>query len=93
MPISLQESKALALLRSVAAQRVLHAEVEGSFRQLAQTRNVFSFSIQKAFTSSALLATGLSIVLSQKSTSCVHRSREYMECMAELQGSTPSPPL
>lgn len=40
MPISLQESKPLALLRSAAAQRVLHAEVEGSFRQLAQTRNV-----------------------------------------------------
>lgn len=40
MPISLQESKPLALLRSAAAQHVLYAEVEGSFRQLAQTRNV-----------------------------------------------------
>lgn len=40
MPISLQESKLLALLRSAAAQHVLHAEVEVSFRQLAQTRNV-----------------------------------------------------
>lgn len=40
LPISLQESKPLALLRSVETHCVLHAEVEGSFWQLAQTRNV-----------------------------------------------------
>lgn len=40
MPVSLQESEVPTLLSSVAAQRVLHAEVEGNLRQLAQTRNV-----------------------------------------------------
>lgn len=40
MPVSLQESKPPAPLRSVAAQCDLHAEVGVSFRQLALTRNV-----------------------------------------------------
>lgn len=92
MPVSFQDSKPPALLRSVAAQCDLHAEVEVSFRQLASTRNVviliqyrksINFSLIP-YLQLQLISIGLSIVLSHKSTSCVCRSRDYMERKVEL---------